>query len=228
MSAPNRVCFRAAFCLISLVALPVPGYSSEPPSNELLVYLSADAAQPQRPLDYMKLELGRLMTTAGYRVEWRDARVSGRETAMGDLAFVELRGACGLPMGSAISESLRKSASFATSSFATTSVSDGRVLPFSSVNCASLSQALVAHLASEPGARRDYLYGRAMARVLAHELYHVLARSGDHAHQGIARASFTANDLLTERFDFEQTTLAQLRRQPEIISHATADAALGR
>lgn len=214
----------AAFCLISLVALPVPGYSSEPPSNELVVYLSAAPAQPHRPLDYMKLELGRLMTAAGVHVEWRDARSSRHETINGDLVLVELRGTCGIPTGSAPPDP----GSMKSTSFATTSVSEGRVLPFSTVQCDNLTAALAGPLTTELGARRDYLYGRAMARVLAHELYHVLLRTGNHAHSGIARTSFTAVDLLTERFDFEQTTLAKLRRRPELATQIESEAAPGR
>lgn len=213
----------AAFCLISLVVLPVPGHSNELPSNELLVYLSVGSSgqstQSQRPLDYMKLELGRLMTTAGYRVEWRDARSPHRETVSGDVAFVELRGVCGFTPGERIPEAVAK-----VESFATTAVSEGRVLPFSSIRCDTLTTALAAGLASEPAARRDYLYGRAIARVLAHELYHVLLRTADHARGGVARASFRASDLLAERFDFEQTTLARLQRQPAAESHVAAEA----
>jgi hypothetical protein len=65
----------------------------------------------------------------------------------------------------------------------------------------------------ETVARRDFLYGRAMARVVAHELYHVLLKTADHAHAGIARSCFTAEDLLTEHFEFEGATLAKLRTE---------------
>jgi hypothetical protein len=223
MSAPDRVRFWAAFCLINLVVLPRPGYSNEPPATELLVYLNTDAAQSTKPLDYMKLELGRLMTTAGYRVEWRDAHNSKRETTSAKLIVVELLGACGTLAGSRAGDSVAVPARFAT-----TAVSEGRVLPFSSVDCASLNSALTGPLATEPGARRDYLFGRAIARVLAHEFYHVLLKTGDHAHEGIARPSFNVTDLITEHFEFEHSTLARLRRQPETISAASSSDAVGR
>ena len=224
----RRHALKAAFCLISLVALPMPGYSSEPPSSELVVYLTSNSGtgsvQPQRSIDYMKLEVGRLMAMAGYRVTWRDARSSGRETINGALALVELRGLCGISTGSP----LRDAGPMKSNSFATTSVSEGRVLPFSAVHCDNLTTALAGPLATEPGSRRDYLYGRAMARVLAHELYHVLLRTVDHAHSGIARTSFNATDLLTERFDFETTTLAKLRGHSENSAQAESETASGR
>jgi hypothetical protein len=225
MSAPDRVRFWAAFCLINLVVLPRPGYSNELPATELLVYLNSDPAQTTKPLDYMKLELGRLMTTAGYRVEWRDARTSPHETTSAKLIVVDLLGACGTLVGGRAGEFGSISPKFA--SFASTAVSEGRVLPFSSVDCASLTAALTGPLATEPGARRDYLFGRAMARVLAHEFYHVLLKTGDHAHEGIARPSFTATDLITEHFEFEHSTLARLRLQHETILAASGAEAVG-
>ncbi len=223
MSAPDRVRFWAAFCLINLVVLPRPGYSNEPPATELLVYLNVDPAQTAKPLDYMKLELGRLMTTAGYRIEWRDATASRKETTSSKLLVVDLHGACGILAGSRASEFTPVSTRFAS-----TAVSEGRVLPFSSVDCASLNSALAGPLAGEPGARRDYLFGRAVARVLAHEFYHVLLKTGDHSHEGITRPSFTVADLLTEHFEFEQSTLARLRIRPETDSDGAGSVAVGR
>jgi hypothetical protein len=191
----------AAFCLFNLVVVSAWGSPSEPSPSEIVVYLSASAAQPQRPLDFMKLELGRLMRTAGYRMEWSDARTPERSTTDSVLAVVDLRGTCeaGVP------------STGKTTALASTAVSEGRVLPFSSVDCASLTRVLATALAAEAPARRDYLYGRAMARLLAHELYHILLQTQDHSREGIARPAFTAVDLLTEHFEFEVSTLAKLR-----------------
>lgn len=211
----------AAFCLLNLVVVSGRGYSSEVPSHALVVYLAADPGQSQRPLDYMKLEVGRLMHAAGFRVEWRDARASGRESTESQLAFVELRGACSISAGSAVSGSN-------SSSFASTSISGGEVLPFSWVDCSKLTQALSASLAAEPGARRDFLYGRAVARVVAHELYHILLKTGDHSREGVARPSFTVRDMLAEHFEFEQSVLARLQHGQESAWHTGADEASGR
>jgi hypothetical protein len=190
----------ATCCLLDLVVVPALGLSADLPESELVVYLSG-GVQPQRSLLYMKLELARLMRTAGYRVAWSDARDPAPPSTDSAMAVVELRGTCewsSLPAGR-------------VDALASTAVSDGKILPFSSVDCASLTRMLAGPLANEPGARRDFLYGRAMARVLAHELYHVLVQTGDHSREGIARAGFSAVDLVTERFEFEQGTLAKLR-----------------
>ena len=77
-------------------------------------------------------------------------------------------------------------------------------------------------LLKDAGAQRDFLYGRAMARVVAHELYHILMQTTEHARSGVARSCFSTEDLLTERFEFESTTLAQMRRKQDNGSSAGA------
>jgi hypothetical protein len=186
----------AAFCLVHVGVCCLWASSEDQPDNPLVVYLSG-STQPQRSLDYMKLELGSLMRTAGYRVEWSDSHPSTDAI----LIVVKLRGTC----------EIREGPPARPGPLASTSIVDGRIVPFSSIDCDSLSQLLSAQLASQPRARRDFLYGRAMARVLAHEIYHVLLDTGDHAREGVARGDFTAADLLVEHFDFERRTLARLR-----------------
>jgi hypothetical protein len=87
-------------------------------------------------------------------------------------------------------------------------------------------------LSQDAAAQRDYYYGRALARVIAHELYHVLMRTTDHSRNGVSRSCFSTADLVSERFTFEDTVLAQLRPRtqssPVAVAVADADDATGR
>jgi hypothetical protein len=179
------------------------------PRTELAVYLTVDPTQPAAPLENMKRELSGMMQAAGYRVVYDDPRNPDRAAQFSVLAVLELRGSCGLPSGNFRVE--RAVASGA--SLAETSVSVGVVMPFSRINCANLTRLIGPVLSDEPGAQRDYLYGRAMARVAAHELYHVMMGSREHGHQGIAKPSFSVADLLDERFDFDRVAIALLRQK---------------
>jgi hypothetical protein len=211
----------AAFCLFNLAV--VSSWASD-----LAVYLRADALQPIRMLEIMKRELAPLMLSAGYRVEWHDSR--GRhETTAGALVVLDLHGVCGIPAGRFTPDAPTGQ----TRALATTAVSGQTVLPFSSINCAELTRMLAPTIAREAGGRRDFLYGRAMARLLAHELYHILANTRDHDRDGIAKPDFNFTDLLTERFEFERTTLAKLQRQAvdsvaETAAQSGADVPTGR
>jgi len=191
------------------------------------VYLRTGGNQPAAPLVEMKREVASLMSQAGYHVEWRSLDAPrGEESDASMLAVLELNGTCGLAAGYGAAE--RPLAG--NTSLATTSITDKQVMPFSSLNCTALTRSVSATLGQDAGARRDFLYGRAMARVVAHELYHVLMRTAEHARGGVARSCFSTADLLTERFEFEGATLARLRSRIDAASDAaaTGDDATGR
>jgi hypothetical protein len=57
---------------------------------------------------------------------------------------------------------------------------------------------------------RPYLYGRAMGRLLAHELYHVIVKTRAHDSAGVAKPCFSVEDLLGNGLEFEAVTLARL------------------
>jgi hypothetical protein len=170
------------------------------------VYLKYGGTQSLRQLDSMKRELARLMRSAGYEIEWRGPRDSNIDTGA-FLAVVEFRGDCDASSG----KSYAGSAPSGVSDLASTFVSDGRVLPFSWVNCANLANILAPALADQPGARADFIFGRAVARLLAHEFYHMLMQTRDHTRNGVSKPCFTLSDLLDERFEFEASALAQLQ-----------------
>src|ERR1017187_3581178 len=198
----------ALFCLLNL-GVPVSlADSTSPSALELVVYLKVDAKQPAGTIDWMKRELTPLMRSAGYRVEWRDPQTAKGVAAADALVVVELHGACGISPGTFVAEPPIDS----LNSLASTSVSEGRVLPFASVHCSNLNRTLAPALVSEAGARRDFLYGRALARVLAHELYHMIVSTRGHTGDGVSKPCFTMGDLLSKRFKFDPAVLAKFRQ----------------
>jgi hypothetical protein len=58
------------------------------------------------------------------------------------------------------------------------------------------------NLISVPSSNRQAVYGRAIARVLAHELYQFLANPKGHASGGLAKAAYSAEDLMAQSFRF--------------------------
>jgi hypothetical protein len=211
-----------ALCCLFILVMPVGMAASDGPSGpELLVYLRADVRQSPAPLAWMKRELTPLMQSAGYRIEWRDSQTAGAVPSVPQLVVVELRGTCGLSNGTAtVSDDLNQ--------LAATAITDGHVLPFATVNCANLNHTLGASFATEAGARRDFLYGRAMARVVAHELYHMIVGTKDHTVDGVSKPCFNMTDLTAERFVFEPAVLAKFRQTiaaplTEIVADSPTD-----
>jgi hypothetical protein len=155
----------------------------------------------------MKRELSALMRPTGYEIEWRDLN-GDRGGDVANLVVVELEGLCqALPV-----DPHERIPLAGWTSLGSSVVEGKRVLPFARVHCRSLDRLMAPALVPEVRQRRDFLYGRAMARILAHELYHILAQTSDHSHDGIAKAAVRAQDLLAETFGFESDALAKLRK----------------
>jgi hypothetical protein len=195
--------------------------SSDPIEPNLAVYLKTSSGQPNLPLQWMQRELSQIMASAGYAIEWRDTRASQNlYPEIANLAIVELRGICGAPAGATPSVGPSED----REPLASTPVMDGHILPFSTVNCDAVTRLLMPSLATESVMQRNFIYGRAVARIVAHELYHVLTGRNEHDHEGIAKAGFTAQDLVSGRFDFRDATLARLKPAPSASGAAITEA----
>ena len=77
-----------------------------------------------------------------------------------------------------------------------THVAEGEILPFSELDCDRVRNFVQPKLARKNRLRADQLLGRALGRVLAHELYHMLAKTAAHGLSGIATATLTAEELV--------------------------------
>jgi hypothetical protein len=176
--------------LVTLVVVALPGIAAD----TLTVFLKGTSPA----LDSARVEVARLMQPAGFSVEWKDIAERRIGADYSRLVVVELKGVCS--PGQAVGEA---------GSLASTAVVDGKVLPFSVVHCDSLHKAMSA---ANPGLK---LFGRALGRVIAHELYHMLVQTKEHAATGVSKSCFGISDLMAERFDFDMATVAQLRPAEE-------------
>jgi hypothetical protein len=203
----------ALFGLLFVSASLVRSESRFPTGTEVEVYLHGDSASAANVLDEMNRELATLMQHAGFQVVELHGNDQSPSGEAAHVIVVELRGACAAPMARSGSAELIPPAL----SLASSAVANGRVLPFSWVDCSALSRFLGPAISGQTAQDKAYIYGRAMARLLAHEFYHVLAQTGDHTQAGICKASFSRADLLADHFDFDDVALARLH--PYLGSH---------
>ena len=92
-----------------------------------------------------------------------------------------------------------------------THVSDGAILPFSEIDCDRIRQFVQKELLYRKPAEREEIFGRAIARVVAHELYHIFANTHHHGSDGVAKAAYTVQELLSDDFVFEEAQGTALR-----------------
>jgi hypothetical protein len=187
---------------------------SAPPANsEVEVYLKGEAGSSADILAEMNRELAALMQQTSFRLIWRHAHDGFSGGGAAHLIVVELRGDCAVPSSYDPSQPVVTSMALAS-----TSVVDGKVLPFSWVDCSALSRFLGPAISTLPDAEQTHVYGRSMARLLAHEFYHVLAQTDDHTLLGLSKARFSTADLLADHFDFEAAALTKLRPPSPAVS----------
>ena len=162
---------------------------------------------PQEPpaavLDALQEEVGAIMAPIGLQFEWRKLNgVSGHEVST-ELAVVTFQGRCdtaGITSQSKFSGAL-----------GWTHVSDGEILPFTDVGCDRVREFVQRSLVALSAAERPAAYGRALGRVLAHELYHIFANTTRHGSWGVAKECYSVQDLLSDDFQFQQKESKLLR-----------------
>lgn len=176
-----------------------------PAAETLSVYVGQDARQPKAPFDAMAREVETLTVALGLDVEWRRLERRDPKESSNRLVVLEFRGICSSePSGADVPRG---------TSLASTLKVGGSVLPFAWVECDKLRAMLRTALQDQPGARRDFLMGRAMGRLVAHELYHVLAQSHEHAAGGVGKACFHIRDLTSDDFRFDGAAVAKVRHE---------------
>ncbi len=188
----------AFVCLLSCSVLTARAEPMSTRGATVGVYLQVDANASSLSLHAMRLELRDLMAPTGLNFSWTNAKNSA---LIDRLIVVELRGQC--------SPDAESSGKFKDRTpLASTAVTDGKVLPFTWVDCNALNRFLRPEL--EKSATRDEVYGRAIARLLAHEFFHVLTESESHTKVGVSKPSFSTKDLMASSFSFEADAVAQL------------------
>ncbi len=161
---------------------------------DLTVILNFEASHSPRSVGAMRLEAEKLLRDNGVSLDWRMLDRLSPDESFTRLAIVKLRGRCEMtPFLPGVTEP--------GAPLGVTYRVDGRVIPFSEVKCDEVRSTLgVGHLPANPDLR-ELLYGRALGRVLAHELLHVLSRSGEHTKDGVAQKYLSAARLIGDHID---------------------------
>jgi len=195
----------AWFCLLAGV---FPGWSETRVAMfaPITLYTQFERAPPAGVLEALQDEVESIMEPIGIGFEWRDLGKTGGHEVSAELAVVTFKGRCdaaGLLTRSKFEGAL-----------GWTHVSDGQILPFTDVSCDRVREFVQTGLLTFRTEDREEKYGRALGRVLAHELYHIFANTIRHGSFGVAKESYNVQDLLADNFQFEakETRMLQTSR----------------
>jgi hypothetical protein len=193
---------KVVFACVALAALPCVAEERlvELPS---VLYTSFQNSMPVAVRHALEDEVEGIMGPLGRHFVWRSlATVKGNEISS-ELAVLTFKGHCdvdGLVMRDTHPGAL-----------GWTHVSDGSILPFSEIDCDRIKGFVQKELLYKKAVDREEVFGRAMARVVAHELYHIFAQTQHHGSEGVAKSAYTVHELLSDDFHFEERECQALK-----------------
>jgi hypothetical protein len=188
---------------LALAALPAPGQSPANGVAAITLYSDFKATPPPAVLSALEDEIHVIMEPIGLQFEWRMLNAARGNEVSVELAVITFRGRCDVADMVPVERH--------PGALGWTHMSDGVILPFSDVDCDSIRGFLQADLLRMKAGDRDEAYGRAVGRVLAHELYHIFANTEKHGTSGVAKATYSVHELLSRIFQFEGRASAVLR-----------------
>lgn len=186
---------RLALCSFGLILL-YPAFGERVPGPATPVTLTV-AVLPQAPyapavIQEMTREVASILKRSGLRLKWHIG--FGPQVFDEPLAIVKLTGTCSMdsPVTSGKPGPLGWTHSV-----------DGELLPFSALACDNIRRAIQSEMREEDRARGNVLLGRAMGRVLAHELFHIVAATKEHTGAGVSQAALSPAELLSDRLELD-------------------------
>lgn len=167
--------------------------------------MSFDDQHSALALGEMQREFQRIMRPSGLKFEWRFLDHSIPRHSFPHLVVARFHGSC-RSIGREKLESDPRT-------LGVTHVSDGEVLPFSEVDCDKIRRLVRGLIDGENFSRMELLYGRALGRVLAHEIYHMLAETKEHGSAGVTRRTLTSHELVRGSLELHESEARLIRNK---------------
>jgi len=193
---PVLHCLAAA---LLFAALPLAAQTRNPLRVPgLTIVMDFQGPHSDRSVEEMKREFEHIFRDSGMALDWRMRSQLG-EAAYPDMVVVRFKGKCILePVGYLYDE---------RGPLAFTHSTDGRLLPFSEVACDRVTRSVRSAMWGGDFGRSDQLLGRALARVVAHEVVHILGQHPGHGKDGVTKTALTGSELIASELPISPTEL---------------------
>lgn len=166
------------------------------------VYTRFEQKHSERLFETLRREVASIMAPVGLRFEWRSLEDPSHALSS-ELVVVSFKGACRMD------ELLLPHVD--SGNLAWSYVNDGHLTPFSDVDCNLVREFINPAVIHGNWVDREAMLGRALGRVLAHELYHIFLDTKRHATGGVAKPFFTVHDLVEDHFNLQAKDAQALR-----------------
>jgi hypothetical protein len=186
-----------------ILLLAALGCAAPAAATDVTVVIDFNGPHSDRSIEEMKRETEGIMKNSGLHLAWKARDAVGNDSYP-NLVLVRFKGRCVLEPEPMLYDE--------RGPFAFTYSSEGQVLPFTEVACDHVTASVQTAISGDDFSRLDYLMGRALGRVVAHELVHILTRSGGHAREGVAQAALSGKELIGAPLKLSQGEVQKLRQ----------------
>ncbi len=197
----------AVCCLLACTLL-----QAGPSSLPVTVLLDFAEAQPSISLANMQKEFNSVFADSPISVDVKLKSAVQSEPQLGELLVFKMKGRCiseALPVGALSDERGALAMAYTT---------DGKILPFGEVECDKLRCSLERFYGKGQLAAHRAALDLAVAHVMAHEIYHMLASSAAHTKTGVTKQSLSARELVSSDLPLPAKANDALRRAIANIS----------
>jgi hypothetical protein len=184
--------------LMALIGCAAPVLAGSPPTAVTAVLLPDGRYSPMA-IGEMGREAAHILRHSGVVLHWRLG--ASTEVSGGLLIVVQLRGQCEMDDAPVHMTSPALGWSHEV---------NGKMLPFSDLACDNIRAAIQPAL-PHSDVQSNVLLGRAMGRVLAHELYHIVADTSQHGEDGVAQPALSARELTSGQLELEASEVAAIQ-----------------
>jgi len=80
---------------------------------------------------------------------------------------------------------------------------NGTILPFTDLACDNIRGTIESADLPQSHVQANVMLGRAMGRVLAHELYHIVADTAEHGGEGVSQSALSARELTSGQLELQ-------------------------
>ncbi len=175
-------------CLLTGVGL-LPASSASDTNKPVTVLMEFSGVRSTASLSALKSELQAILSDSHIHLDLQLRSDLPEAAVAGDLVLFRMKGYCtmnALPVAALSDE---------RGPLAMTYSSDGELLPFGEVDCDRVRIVLQRTVGRSNPEAHQTEYGVALARVMAHEIYHMLAKSAMHTKEGLTKESLSSGEL---------------------------------
>ncbi len=191
--------------ILSLLCAGLPAAAATAGMPVTVILDLHDVRYSESLLAEMKAEAQRILAPAGVKLDWRKKSELGEFPQFSQVVIFRFTGRCVMdPYATLYDE---------RGPLAATATAEDEVLPFGVVHCDRVKASLRRTFTGNDYLRGNTLLGKALGRVMAHEMYHMFAQEKGHPGNGVAKPALTSEQLVRGEMELDARTAEEIRER---------------